>query len=161
MSSTDIDTLVPSLCQCVKPCSIEVFWLLSQPLPQLVGHHLLLSNVLGRISGLSCEPLYATNTSHRKQEIFIYEYPLHCVVLPTKTHSRTLFFGSILLKHGRFFDYWNQPLNMRMRACYRDCHEVGLCCYLVIRIENLLHPLQLFCLHLWSVYRLPRTHMCT
>jgi hypothetical protein len=30
------------------------------------------------------EPLYATNTSHRKQETFLYEYPLHCVLLPTK-----------------------------------------------------------------------------
>jgi hypothetical protein len=23
------------------------------------------------------EPLYATKTSHRKEEIFLYEYPLH------------------------------------------------------------------------------------
>jgi hypothetical protein len=27
---------------------------------------------------------------------------------------------------------WNHPLNMRMRVCYLDCHEAGLCCYLVI-----------------------------
>jgi hypothetical protein len=33
---------------------------------------------------------------------------------------------------------------MRMRACYLDCHEAGLCCYLVMHIENLLRPLQLF-----------------
>jgi hypothetical protein len=25
----------------------------------------------------SCEPLYVTNTSHRKQETFLYEYPLY------------------------------------------------------------------------------------
>jgi hypothetical protein len=25
---------------------------------------------------------------------------------------------------------------MRMRVCYLDCHEVGLCCYLVIHIET-------------------------
>jgi hypothetical protein len=32
----------------------------------------------------SCEPLYATNTSNRKQETFIYyECPLHRVLLPT------------------------------------------------------------------------------
>jgi hypothetical protein len=35
MSSTNIDTLVPSLYQCVETRSIEVFWLLSQPLPHL------------------------------------------------------------------------------------------------------------------------------
>jgi hypothetical protein len=71
---------------------------------------------------------------------------------PQKTHNRTLLFGNTLLKHGRHFDYWNQPLNMRMRVCYIDYHEAGLCCYLVIHIENLLHPLQLFYFHLWSIY---------
>jgi hypothetical protein len=60
-----------------------------------------------------------------------------------KKHNRMLLFGSILLKHGRHFDYWNEPLNMRMRVSYLDCHEVGLCCYLVIYTENLLRPLQL------------------
>jgi hypothetical protein len=52
--------------------------------------------------------------------------------------------------------FWllNQPVNLRMRICYLDCHEAGLCCYLVIHIENLLHPLQLFCFHLWSIYLL-------
>jgi hypothetical protein len=31
-----------------------------------------------------------------------------------------------------------------MRLRYLGCHEAGLCCYLVIHIENLLRPLQLF-----------------
>jgi hypothetical protein len=66
---------------------------------------------------------------------------LHWVILPTEMHNRTLLFGGTLLKHGRHFDYWNQPLNMRMRICNLDCHEAGLCCYLVIHIENLLRPL--------------------
>jgi hypothetical protein len=36
MSSANIDTLVPSLCQCVETRSIEVFsWLVSQPLLHL------------------------------------------------------------------------------------------------------------------------------
>jgi hypothetical protein len=69
-----------------------------------------------------------------------------------KTHNRTLLFDSTLLKHGRHFDYWNYPLNIRLRLCYLECHEAGLCCYLVIRIENLLHPLHLFYFHLWSIY---------
>jgi hypothetical protein len=29
---------------------------------------------------------------------------------------------------------------MRFRVCYLDCHEAGLCCYLVIDIENILPP---------------------
>jgi hypothetical protein len=33
--STNTDTIVPSLYQCVKTRSVEVFWLLSQPLPHL------------------------------------------------------------------------------------------------------------------------------
>jgi uncharacterized membrane protein len=51
---------------------------------------------------------------------------------PQKTHNRTLLFGS--LSYGHQFDYRNQPLNMRMRVCYLDSHEAGLCCYLVIHI---------------------------
>jgi hypothetical protein len=76
---------------------------------------------------------------------------LHWVLLPTKPHNRTLFFGSTL-KHGRHFDYWNQHLNMRMCVCHLDYHETGLCCRLVIHIENLLCPLQLFYFHLWPIY---------
>jgi hypothetical protein len=39
ISSTDTDTLVLSLYQCVETRITGVFWLLSQPLPHLVGHH--------------------------------------------------------------------------------------------------------------------------
>jgi hypothetical protein len=63
-----------------------------------------------------------------------------------------LFFGIILLKHGRHFGCWHQPLNMSMRVWYLECHETGLCCYLVIHIENLLRPLQLFYFHVWPIY---------
>jgi hypothetical protein len=76
-----------------------------------------------------------------------------------KSHSRTLLFGIILLKQGRYFDYWNQPLIKRMRVCYLDSHEAGMCCYLVIHTENLLRPLQLFYFHLWPIYWLPRTYV--
>jgi hypothetical protein len=41
---------------------------------------------------------------------------------------------------------------MRTRVCYLDYHEAGLCCYLVIRIENALSPLQPFFFHLWPIY---------
>jgi hypothetical protein len=104
-------------------------------------HHSLLSNGLERISRPICVPLSATNTSHRKQETFLHVYLLRWVVLPTKKQSRKLLLCSILLKHGRQFDYWNQPLNMPMRVCYLDRREAGLCCYLLIHIESLLLPL--------------------
>jgi hypothetical protein len=42
-----------------------------------------------------------------------------------------------------------------MRVCYLCCDEAGLCCYLVIHIENLLRPLELLYFHLWPIYRLP------
>jgi hypothetical protein len=41
---------------------------------------------------------------------------------------------------------------MRIRVCYLDCHEAGLCCYLVIRIQTVICPLQLFYFHLWPIY---------
>jgi hypothetical protein len=82
---------------------------------------------LCHVSGPSCEQLYATNTPLRKQETFLYEYPLHWVILRiTKTHNWTLLLGNKPLKHGRHFNYWNQALNMRMRVCYLDCHYAGL-----------------------------------
>jgi hypothetical protein len=71
---------------------------------------------------------------------------------PQKTHNRTLLFCSILLKQARHFDYWSQPLNMRIRLCCLLCHEAGLCCYLVIQVENLLRPLQLFYFHLRPIH---------
>jgi hypothetical protein len=71
---------------------------------------------------------------------------------PHKMNNRKLLFGRTLLKYGRHFVYWNQSLNMRMLVFYLDCHETGLCCYLVIHIENLLLPLQLFYFHLWRIY---------
>jgi hypothetical protein len=91
----------------------------------------------------TCESLYATKTYNSKQETFLYEYPLYWVLSPSppKTHNIRLLFGSTFLKHDRHFDYWKQPMNLRMRVCYLGCHETGLCYYLVIHIENLLRPL--------------------
>jgi uncharacterized membrane protein len=80
---------------------------------------------------------------------------LHWFLCPQEAYNLTLLFGNALLKHGRHFDYWNQPLNMRKRVCYLNCHEAGLCCYIVIHIGNLLRPLQLFYFYLWPFYWLP------
>jgi hypothetical protein len=81
-----------------------------------------------------CEPLYLTTISHRKQGTFIYEHPLHGVLLIIKKYNRLPLLGSTFLKHGRHFDYWNQHLNIRVRVCYLYCHEAGLCCYLETHI---------------------------
>jgi hypothetical protein len=114
--------------------------------------HLLISKVHERISRPSREPLYATNTSRRKQETLLGKYPLHWVLCPPPPKNRqkcTLAFGILHLEDDRHFDSWNQPLNTLPR-----CHEAGLCCYLVIYIENLGHPLQLFYFHSWPIHGL-------
>jgi hypothetical protein len=94
------------------------------------------------------------------RQTFLYKYPLHWVLLPTKKkkHNRTLLFGCTL-KHGRHFDYWTQPLNMCIRVCYLDCHEAGLCCYLVIYkpITSVTAILLPFVTYLLT---LPRTWVC-
>jgi hypothetical protein len=75
-----------------------------------------------------------------------------CPFVHKKIYNVMLLFSNTLLKQGHHFDYWNQPLNMRMRVCYVDCHEARLCWYLVMGTENLLRPLQLFYFHLWFIY---------
>jgi hypothetical protein len=91
-----------SYCQLESTLPPAAQLLLSQSQQEdLVGHYLRLSNDLERPS---CEPLYATNTLHLKQETFLYEYPFHWVVLPTKKkRNRFLLFGGILPKRGHHF----------------------------------------------------------
>jgi hypothetical protein len=131
-------TLLPSLYHCVRTCSVEVFLtVVSATSRRWSGIICYFWTSLREFFGPSCEPLYVMNTFHRKKETFLYEYSLHWVLLLTRKRKGTLMFGSILLKHGRQFDYWNHPLNVRMCVCCLHRHETGLCCYLVIHIENL------------------------
>jgi hypothetical protein len=150
--STNIDTLVPSLYQCVETRSIEVF-------EYCLRHFCTWSGIIFDFRTSFREFLHpAANRFTRKtlpilkSKKFLYEYHLQWVLFPTETRNRMLLFGRTILRHGRHFDYWNQPLNMRMRVCYLYCHESGLCCYLVIHTDNLLRPLQLFHFHLWPIY---------
>jgi hypothetical protein len=69
ISSTDTETVVPSLYQCVETRTIEVFSLLSQPFP----HFRFKLFVTAKRLPPSSEPLYATDTFLRKQEVFLYE----------------------------------------------------------------------------------------
>jgi hypothetical protein len=106
ISSTNIDTLVPSLFQCVETRSTEVFWLLSQPLPYLHFNFFVVSDMFSTVLDPLSGPLYTTNTSHLKQETyFVNILSTEFFAHKRKTHNRTLLLGSTLLKHGRHFDY--------------------------------------------------------
>jgi hypothetical protein len=156
ISSTNIDTVVLLLYQCVESPQhrslLTVVSAISPPPFQPLRHQL-----------NACHPVL--NRFTRKKISTVYRKHLFTNILstesfcPQKKHNKTLFFGITLLKHSRSFDYWNLHLNMRMRVCYLDCHEAGLCCYLVIHIENLLQQLQLFYLHLWLMYWLSLVHL--
>jgi hypothetical protein len=134
--------------------STEV-WLLSQPLPYPRFNPFIISESLPPrwqfldpvVNPFKRQTLPAVNRKYFFMNILYIESSC-----PGKTHNRTLLSGSTFLKQGRLLYYWNQLLNMRMRVCYLDCHEPGLCCYLMIRIEKLLHQLQLFYFHLWPIY---------
>jgi hypothetical protein len=110
------------------------FWLLSQPLPHLrfiiCDFRTFLREFFDPVvNRFTRQTLPTINRKH-----FLWtSFALSPFVHKKKTHNRTLLFVSIL-KHRRHFNYWNQPLNMRMRVFYLDCHEAGLCCYLVIHI---------------------------
>jgi hypothetical protein len=145
ISSTNIDTLVPSLYQCVETRSIEVF-------DSCLSHFRTWSGIMcvfrtslrqfidSIVNRFTRQTLPTVNRKH----FFINTLCIESFCPQKKTHNRTLLLGGTLLKHGHHFNYWNQPLNIRMRVCYPDCHEAGQCCYLVIHTENLLRPLQLF-----------------
>jgi hypothetical protein len=72
------------LYQCIEISSMEVFLNVvstsSLPPFQPLCHQ----RKFCHVSLTSCDPLYTTNTSHREQEIFIYEYALHRVLLSEK-----------------------------------------------------------------------------
>jgi hypothetical protein len=87
--STNIDTLVPSLYQCLETRSIKVFWLLSQPLP----HPISTSSSSAKRLPPSSVPLYATNTSYLKQDTFLHEYPMYWVLLPSKNTQQNAALG--------------------------------------------------------------------
>jgi hypothetical protein len=70
--------------------------LLSQTLPHFCFNHFVTSETFTT----KAAPLYATNTSQRKKETFLYEYP----ALSPFAHNKTLLFSSTPLKHSSHFD---------------------------------------------------------
>jgi hypothetical protein len=125
--STNINTFVPSLSQCVDIRRRDLFYCC------LSNFRTWLSIIYDFLSSLrvcfgpavNCfkrQRLPTVSSKHFFRKIICIES-----FCPNRAHKRTPFFGSILLK--------------RLRVCY-----------LVIHIENLLRPLQLFYLHLWLIY---------
>jgi hypothetical protein len=79
ISSTNIDTLVPSLYQCVETRSKEVFLLLSQLLPHLRFNLVVISEKFATKGEL----LYVTNTSHVNRKHFFTN--ILCIDFAKKT----------------------------------------------------------------------------
>jgi hypothetical protein len=69
-------------------------WLLSQILPHFRFNLFVIKR---NVSRPSFEPLYITDTSHCKQEIFLYEYPLHWVLLPTERWSSVVYSTTVAI----------------------------------------------------------------
>jgi hypothetical protein len=140
------------LYQYVETSSIEVIWLLSQPFPHLHFNLFIISETFAMFLDpvVKCFTLQTLPTINTKN--CIMNIPCIESFWPQRMHNRTVIFGGTHLKHGRYFDYRNQPQNMCMLVCYWNYHEAGLYCYLVIHIENILHLLQLFYFHLWPIY---------
>jgi hypothetical protein len=95
MSTTNINTLLPSLYQCIETCSIEIFWCCLSHFCTSIST----SSVISETFAAKAEWLYTTNTSHHKQKNISLGISL--ALSPSahkKPHNRTLLFGSILLK---------------------------------------------------------------
>jgi hypothetical protein len=150
ISSTNIDTLVPSLYQCVETRNMEVCWLLSQPFPHLRFNSSSSAKRSSRchVNRLTRQTVPTVNRKH----FFLNILCIKSFCPQKRTHNRTVLFHSSLLKYGRHSDYWNQRINMRMRVWYLDTHEAVLCCDLVLHIGNLLRPLQLFYFRSCPIY---------
>jgi hypothetical protein len=109
------------------------FWLLSQPLPRFRSTPSSSAKICD-VSRPTYEPLYGKKLPTINRKDFFMNILYTESFLPQEMYNRMLLFDSTILKHSGHFDYWNQPLNVRMRACYLHWHEAGLCCYLVIHI---------------------------
>jgi hypothetical protein len=105
ISSTNTDSLVPLLYQCVETRSTEAFLTAvsatsAPPFQHLRHQRNVWRPVVNRFTG---QTLPTVNRKHFFMNIFCIES-----FRPQKPHSRTLFLGSRPLKHGRHFDYQNQ-----------------------------------------------------
>jgi hypothetical protein len=75
--------LFQSLYQYIETRKIEVSATSAPPFQRLHRQR----NIF-HFSQPSCKPFYASKASRRKQETFLYEYPLHSGLLPTKENAQ-------------------------------------------------------------------------
>jgi hypothetical protein len=149
-----IDTLVPSLYQCIETCSLQVFWLLSQPLLHLLRPHLRLSNSHERISWPSFELLYWKNTSHLNRKHFFMI--IFCIESFCPQKRTTECCSLVVHPLSRVVILLLKPASEHGHAHLLP--RLSWSCYLVIHIENLLYPLQLFHFHLLPISWLHSEH---
>jgi hypothetical protein len=126
----------------------RIFRLLSQPLLHLCFNLFVVSGTFApRWNSFTQQTLPTVNRKHFFMNILCIGPFAH-----RKMHNRMLLFSSTHSSMVAILTPETSLLNMRMCVCYLDCHEGGLCCYLVICIENVLCPLQMFYFHLWPIY---------
>jgi hypothetical protein len=104
ISSTNIDTSVPSLYQRVETCSIEAFWLLFfQPFQHLRFNLFVISETFAtRLWTALRGEHFPPKTGNISLRI---SFALSPFAHKKKTHNRMLHFGSTHLKHDRYFNY--------------------------------------------------------
>jgi hypothetical protein len=136
-----------------KPAAQKSFTVLSaNSAPAL--HHLRFSNVLERIYRTSCETLYATNTSHTKQEILFF-MNISCIepFCPQIENAQQSAAFQHYTPQARL-PFWllkaaSEHENVRVLP---ELSWSWLCCYSVTCIGNLSRPLQPFYSHLCPAY---------
>jgi hypothetical protein len=102
-----IDTLAPSLYQCVQTRSVDIFfWLLPQPLTHLRFNLFDISETLVTLLHPVMNHFTRQSFPTVKREYLFMNILCSKSFFPQrKTQNRTLLFVSTLLKHGSRFDY--------------------------------------------------------
>jgi hypothetical protein len=104
ISFINIDTIVPSLYQCVETRSIEVFWLLSQAIPHLrfiIWDFRMCLNFSTQLWTALRQTLATVNRKHFFMNILCIESPCS----QKKNAQQNALFGNTFLKQARHFDY--------------------------------------------------------
>jgi hypothetical protein len=125
---------VPSLYQCVETRSIEVFWLLSQPLPHLRFIICDFRTSFREFLAPCDEPLYATNTIKRKHLFLLISFALSPLAHKTSTRElccSVVYYSSMVVILTTETSLWRCAC-----ASATDCDEAGLCCYIVIHTRQ-------------------------
>jgi hypothetical protein len=150
ITSTNIDTLVPPLYQCIKTCSTEVFWLLSQPLLHLCFNLFVISRKFAKFFGLLVNRFtWQTLSTVNRKHFFINILWIESFC-PHKNAQQ-----------NAALRYYSPPIRSPFWLLKPASEECMCICYLVVHMENLLHPVQVFYFPLWPIYWLSLVYMYT